>query len=77
LDGNERREKGRNPNPNHDLVKGARRKICQKLNASIVMNSSIIPQSVHTRRQEKRPQEEKHVKCWLHNSSLTIPSLHA
>ncbi len=24
-------EKGRNPNPNQNLVKGARRKICQKL----------------------------------------------
>jgi len=50
-----RREKGRNPNPNQNPVKGARRKICQKLNASIVMNFATMPPSVHIRRQARRP----------------------
>jgi hypothetical protein len=77
LVGKERREKGRNPNPNQNPVKGARRNICPKLNASIVMNSGTMPQSVHTRRKARRPQEEQQVKLWLHSSSLTLPSLHA
>ena len=55
----QRREKGRNPNPNQNLVKGARRNIFPKLNASIVMNSGIMPRSVHTRKKEIKPQEEK------------------
>jgi len=38
-----RRENGINLNPNQNVVKGARRKICPKLNASIAMNSSTMP----------------------------------
>ena len=68
---------GRNPNPKQNLVKGARRNICQKLNASVVMNSATMPQSVHIRRKSKIPQEDQHVKPWLHSSSLTLPSLNA
>ena len=71
------REKGRNPNPTQNLVKGARRNIFQKLNASIVMNSRTMPQSVHIRRQERISQEEQQVKIWIHNLRLNLPSLHA
>jgi len=38
-----RREKGRNLNPNQNSVKGSRREIYPKLNASIVMNSGTMP----------------------------------
>jgi len=54
----ERREKGRNLKPNHIPVKGERRNIFPKLNASIVMNSSTTPQSFHTKRKARIPQEE-------------------
>jgi len=33
---------GINHNPNQNLAKGARRNICPKLNASIVMNSGTM-----------------------------------
>jgi len=36
-------EKGRNLKPNQNLAKGERRKICQKINASIVMNIGTTP----------------------------------
>lgn len=39
----ERRERGINLKPNQNLVKGERRKICKKLNASIVMNAGTMP----------------------------------
>ena len=51
-----RREKGRNPNPNKNPFKGARRNIFQKTNASIVMNSGTIARSFLTRRKERRNQ---------------------
>ena len=73
----ERREKGRNLKPNHNLAKGERRKICPKLNASIVMNSGTLPWSVHTKRKEIRPWEEQQVKTWIHGSSFTLPLSHA
>ena len=71
------KEKERNPNLDQNLVKGARRNICQKLNASIVMNSSTIPWSVHTKGQEIIPHEEEKVRLWLNKLRLTLPSLHA
>lgn len=71
------REKGRNLNPNQNPIKGKIRRICPKLNAFIVMNSSTMPQSFHTKRQERRPQEEERVKPWLHKSRFNLPSLHA
>lgn len=39
----ERREKGRNINTNQNLAKGVKRKICPKLNASIVINLGTMP----------------------------------
>lgn len=39
----ERREKGINLKPNHNPTKGESRKICPKLNASIVMNLGTMP----------------------------------
>ena len=53
-----RREKRRNPSPNENPVKGARTNICQKINASIVMNLGVMPRSVDIRRQERISQEE-------------------
>ena len=58
----QRREKRRKLNPNQILVKGARIKTLPKLNASIFMNSGTMPQSFHTRRKERRYQEDKQVK---------------
>lgn len=43
LDGKEKKGKGKNPNPIQNLVKGERRNICQKLNASIFMNLGTMP----------------------------------
>jgi len=51
-------ENRRIPNPNQNPIKGERRNIYPKLNASIVMNSGNMPQSVHTRRKERIPYEE-------------------
>ena len=70
-------EKGRNINPNWNPVKGERINICQKLIVSIVMNSGVMPQSVHTRMQTRKPQEEHQLKLWLHISSFNLPSFHA
>jgi len=51
LVGNQRREKRRNLKPNLNPAKGERRKIGQKLNASIIMNKGTMPRSAHRKRQ--------------------------
>ena len=53
-----RKGKGRNLNPNYNPIKGARIRTYPKSSALIMMNSGNILQSFHTRRQERRPQEE-------------------
>jgi len=50
-----RKGKGRNPNPKNDPVKGERRKTYIESSAFTVINLGTMPQSVHTRRQERIP----------------------
>ena len=40
---NEKKGKGRNPNPKQNLVKGARRKTCPESSAFTIMNFGIMP----------------------------------
>ena len=50
----ERRENGINIKPNQNRAKGSRRKICPKLNSSIVMNSGTMQRGVHIRKKTRR-----------------------
>lgn len=51
----ERMEKGINIKSNQNLAKGERREICQKINASIVMNMGTMPIIFHRKMKEKGP----------------------